>query len=383
MSLLLSRFLGIALIPADNRSTGQSLFHYFLSIGGEFRQQMHSNVWLVAGAFGALAVAGLLWVIAEKWQMRSEWSVEDELWMIGFGAVLGLGALLYRAATQGAMARRFAMSRNVADVIGVGIVLAVPVVLWFRWHEMMQNNNDDMEEERALRIHSSPTILGLGDFSPPAPAPLNGAVDAKESALVEAAAIQPAARLERAEGKLDEFAKEQPGNEIITMENPDNLRTNGQPAQYEGDHPAASEPIKPQAAIAEPLMAHSFPNQPVSQQQRTSQQPAAEERSSVPAASFRDQLSVLNASWNYIEEAGKEIEDWFQLQQKRVFAHLERPAAKTQENQAELSHDFLEQKMNKVDAEWAAIHRTVREMYRWLENGNAEKEEPVQETKVW
>jgi len=111
-------------------------------------------------------------------------------------------------------------------------------------------------------------------------------------------------------------------------------------------------------------------------------QPSSPERTNVPAASFRDQLYALNARWQQIETTGREIDDWFQRQQRRVFAHLERPSAKLHENSVEPSHDFLEQRMNKVDAEWAAIHQTVREMYRWLENGNSEKE-TAQETKVW
>jgi hypothetical protein len=110
-------------------------------------------------------------------------------------------------------------------------------------------------------------------------------------------------------------------------------------------------------------------------------QPPAPERPGMPATNFRDQLFALNNSWQRIESTGKEVEDWFQSQQRRIMAHLERPIAKGRDN-VDFSRDFLEQRMERIDAEWAAIHQTVRNLYRWLENGSLENEAP-QESKVW
>ena len=139
-------------------------------------------------------------------------------------------------------------------------------------------------------------------------------------------------------------------------------------------------------------MSQSVTTQPVAAQlpiaaqplayQPATRQPPAQERANVPSVTFREQLFALNNSWQRIESTGKEVEDWFQRQQRLVMAHMERPTGKGPDSHMDLSHDFLEQRMNRVDAEWAAIRQTVREIHRWLENGSAEREVP-QETKVW
>jgi hypothetical protein len=133
-----------------------------------------------------------------------------------------------------------------------------------------------------------------------------------------------------------------------------------------------TQPVAAQPPIAAPPVAY----------QPATGQPPAQERANIPAATFREQLFALNNSWQRIESTSKEVEDWFQRQQKRVMAHMERPVGKSYDNHVDLSRDFLEQRMDRVDAEWAAIHQTVRDLYRWLENGNSEREVP-QETKVW
>ena len=158
-----------------------------------------------------------------------------------------------------------------------------------------------------------------------------------------------------------------------------------QPAQAHPE-PAAAPPFAVQAAAAvEPVMSQSYTPQPVASQppayQPMTAPPPAPERPNTSATNFRDQLFALNNSWQRIESTGKEVEDWFQNQQRRVMAHLERPIAKGRDN-VDFSRDFLEQRMERIDAEWATIHQTVRNLYRWLENGSLEKEAP-QESKVW
>jgi hypothetical protein len=329
--------------------------------------------------------------------------------MAGFVALLGLSALFYRAATFSATARGFAMTGRIADVLGVGIVAAVPIILWFRWHGLIQKASDEHSDESPSRVRPARTILGLHDYSPPPLTSTNGVADTKESIAPEVALVmQPLASVETTPDKQNELPIEPPRNETMEMDNLNPGMGDGQPqptqptyAQPENAQPPAQPPAAPQPAVTGPMMSHSFPTQPVPtpmspQQPMQAQpmqpaqppmpqsvtQPSSPERPNVPAVSFRDQLYALNARWQQIEESGREIEDWFQRQQRRVFAHLERPSAKAHESHVELSQDFLEQKMNKVDAEWAAIHQTVREMYRWLENGNSEKE-TAQQTKVW
>gem|GEM_PF-4909304 len=82
---------------------------------------------------------------------------------------------------------------------------------------------------------------------------------------------------------------------------------------------------------------------------------------------FREQLSALNASWQSIEGSSKEIERWFRQQQQRVVAHLERRAPGN-ETAEMLDGNFVEARIQNVDAEWARIQQIVHEMGRWLEN---------------
>lgn len=399
MSLLLSRFLGISLVPSTNNSyTGPSFSHNLFSIGGELRLQMH-NTWLILGAFGALTIASLLWVIAEKWQIRSNWSRKDVTWMACFGASLGFIATLYRVGTHGAIARRFAISEAIADLLAVGVALAVPVLLWFRWHKSMPGTRHQDDHEALSSFHYSRTILGLQDYSSAPLARTNQVIDPKQSTTAEVPpVIQSSVSLQETVEKLTEPQDQLTRSKVTKKENMNILSISGQSHETQAANiqPESVQPVPPQQVLGEPIMSHSFPTQsvaapapplqPVPPKSVTSQpvatQFSAPERANVPAATFREQLTALNATWQQIEETGKEIEDWFERQQKRVLAHLERPATKINEDHVELSHDFLEQKMNKVDAEWAAIHQTVREMYRWLENGNLEKE-ATQETKVW
>jgi len=409
MSLLLCRFLGIPLTPEiDSGYTDQSFRHYLLSIAGELRLQMHTTS-LYAGVFATLGIAGLLWVMAEKWQTDSDWNNQDVIWMASFEALLALSAIIYRMGAQSTVTRKFAMAGAMADAFGIGVVLSVPAILWFHWHKPVLKKKKRIDEDSISSFHVSRTILGLQDYSPPPsppPSPVLLPPESKPpiavatSALVLPAVNQPAAPIEKTVQEQIEKKEEQPSNEAIVMENMNNIlsiidsqpASTQQPAQTQPEATTvASQPFTvPPAAPAEPVMSQSYTPQPAAQQPMAAQSPAyqpmttqppAPERPGVPTSTFRDQLFSLNNSWQRIESTGKEMEDWFQNQHKRMMAHLERPIAKGRDN-VDFSRDFLEQRMERIDAEWAAIHQTVRNLYRWLENGSLEKEAP-QETKVW
>lgn len=427
MSLLLCRFLGIPLTPDfGSHPSDASFSQYLLAIAIEMRLQMHTT-WLILGAFGTLGIAGLMWVGAEKMQQKSGWNRQDVTWMLGFAAALFLSAIFYRAATQGALSRKFSLSGGIADMFAISVAVAVPIVLWYRWHKPPQEAKPrERDEEESFSSSSySRTILGLHDYSPP---PAENRVEAnripevKETPAAAAPVVmqppptpKPSEAVAAMADKQPEPTKAQPPaiepipakaqltepikNEAIGMENMTILNLDAQPqtttptatpAPTPASQPATAQP----AAAPEPVMSQQFTPQagpipmaapqPMPAQSWMSQPPAPE-RSSVPASGFREQLIALNVSWQRIEESGKELEDWFQRQHRRVFAHLERPSARSQDTHMEVSRDFLEQRMDRVDAEWAAIHRTVRDMYRWLENGHAsvERAEVPQEPKVW
>jgi len=395
MSLLLCRFLGIPLTPdTGNRYVDRSFSQYLLSIAGQLRLQMHTTG-LFLGVFAALGLAGLLWVIAEKWQRRSPWDRRDVIWMAVFEAFLMLCAFFYRAGTNSEFARRFAMSRTIADVLGIGVAIAVPIILWSRWNGPKQLIARRDEEESFSHAHSR-TILGLQDYSPPvsqaSPLPeRKHLIEAQDFAVLKPPVGNPAESIQEPSHPPSEPEEEQIRSEATVMDNLSISNINEQPttpqpaaAQPETPQPYAPAPATPQPFAAQPAPSqYSTPPQPISSQPPTpTMAPPMPERPSSPSATFREQLYALNASWHHIEETGKEVEQWFQLQQRRVMAHLERPATKSHDIHPDLSRDFLERKMDQVDDEWAAIHRTVRDMYRWLENGNGDKTVP-QESKVW
>lgn len=420
MSLLLCRFLGIPLAP----DTGHRPFsHYLLSIIGEFRAQMHASG-LYVGVFAALGFAGLLWVIAEKRQYDSEWDQQDVIWMVSFEALLVCSAILYRWGTHSAMARRFAMAGTMADVFGLGVAFSLPAILWFHWNKPKPKTKHIDDEDSISSFHVSRTILGLENYTPPPSPPLVPPLVAapKESIAVEASAVTlpvesvifaPSAEtppvnepMAMTETTLPEPSKpleehlstEAIANEATVMDNnTDILSMNSQPpaatpqSQPEAAGPVTPQPFAAQQAPPEPMMTQPYTPQPMAAPQPTAQPaayqpmtapPPAPERPNAPGTTFRDQLYALNASWQRIESTGKEVEDWFQHQQKMVLAHLERPA-RAHDPHMDLSRDFLEQRMGRVDAEWAAIQRTVREIYHWLENGGSEQRAVPQETKVW
>jgi len=291
-----------------------------------------------------------------------------------------------------------------ADVFGIGVAVSVPVILWFRWHRPDQKRRRREDEDSTSGFHYSRTILGLQDYSPPPPPPppIQRVTEPKESITVEKPAVmqppvsQPIGWLERTLPKQSEPAEAQIRNEAPVMENMNILSINSQP-QTSTPQPETAQPATPQTfgthqPSPEPAMSQPFTPQPSAAPQSLPTQPAAyqpmsgqpptQERPNVPTMTFRDQLFALNNSWQRIESTGKEVEDWFQRQQRLVMAHMERPSGKGPDSHMDLSHDFLEQRMNRVDAEWAAIRQTVREIHRWLENGSPEREVP-QETKVW
>lgn len=80
---------------------------------------------------------------------------------------------------------------------------------------------------------------------------------------------------------------------------------------------------------------------------------------------FRENLSVLNSSWDSIEKAGKDLERWFDLQRQAAVAHLAMPpAARAEQNGTPES--FPHETLAAVDADWARIRQAALEIARWF-----------------
>jgi len=336
--LLICRSFGFSIFAVVGlRDIDQPFSLYFVAICNALRVEMH-NTWLFLGAFGALCLAGLLWVMAEKWQQGTKWNQKEIIQIAGFEAAVGVSAILYGLGTNGVLARKFAKSVTVTDVLSIGVALAVPIILWSLWRpRKLQDSKPDVNDA-APGVDSS-SILGLQEYSSArlihrAPKPTK--IIEANPAYMQRPASQPAKWLELAlPQQQSEPADETAKNEVAVLETTSNIVN----------------------IDAEPATAES----------------AAQERATIPAATFREQLAALNASWQRIEETGKEVEDWFLDQQKRLLAHLERRAGQLQDTPIDYSRDFIEQKIQRVDVEWSLIHRIVREMNYWLESsGSAE-----------
>ncbi len=375
MFLLFCHFRGIPLIrDTDLAGADQPFSLYLLSIGSGLRMQMH-NTWLFLAAFGTLGVASILWVAAEKWQQGSKWNRRDALWMLGFISLLGGSAILYGLGTNGALARKFARSGTFADVLGIGLIIAVPIILWLRWRRRDLKSSQDDDEGLISSPDFPRSVLGLQDTSAEANhhvAKTKRFHIADTFAVVKPPVSQPAEWLEGTFREQSALTKKLTRNEAVIMEDRDFLNIGAQSliSQERAGQPLTAQPFADQLPVE-----RTFTSQMAALPTRT------QDKEMLPPATFREQLFALNASWQRIEETGKEVEDWFQHQQKRVLAHLERHPGKDRERQIELSRDFLDRRMEKVDAEWAAIHRTIREINRWLENSNSGKE-AVEETQV-
>ena len=336
--LLFCRSFGFSIFAdVGLRDIDQPFSLYFVAICNALRVEMH-NTWLFLGAFGALCLAGLLWVMAEKWQQGTKWNQKEIIQIAGFEAALGASAILYGLGTNGVLARKFAKSVTVTDVLSIGVALAVPVILWSLWRQRESQASKPDVNDATSGVASS-SILGLQEYSSarlihrvPKPTKIIEA----NAGYVPRPANQPAKWLEQAlPQQQSEPADETAKNEVAVLETTSNIVN----------------------IDAEPTIAES----------------AAQERATTPAAPFREQLAALNASWQRIEETGKEVEDWFLDQQKRLLAHLERRAGQLQDTPIDYSRDFIEQKIQRVDVEWSLIHRIVREMNYWLESsGSAE-----------
>ena len=342
--LLICYFFGFSFAAGqDIHNIDQSFSLYLVSIFSALRVQMH-NTWLFLGAFGALGVGGLLWVIAEKWQHGTKWDAKEIARIAGFEALLGLGAIFYGLGTNGVLAKKFARSVTVTDVLSIGVAIAVPIFLWSQWRKGKSKSGRNGVADSASDFNSSRSILGLQRIS--SPALIDQTVHPTK--IIEANArvmlrpiTQPAEWLERTL---------YPGNESK-------------------NEPARDTAVKNEAAIMETtsnivnIDAEPGPSEST-----------AQTRTVIPAATFRSLLADMNASWQRIEDTGKEVEEWFQSQQKRVLAHLERHAGAVQDARLDLSRDFIEQKIQLVDAEWIFIHQVVREMNQWLEGSSAAQE---------
>jgi hypothetical protein len=319
---------------------------------GTLRGRMH-NTWLFFYVFVAAWTIVLVWGLIEGKRLNLEVGRPEVHWMGWMSLSVISTAILYGMGTNGILARRYPRSVGISDALAIGFVLALPVFAWGRLH---RKREEELEGEDPAVLHRrmfTTLQLDRGDSYPPAPVPLSGSAirEPKMDIVAQAFEVTPRVMtMVTMDGVIEPAGVPEFRRPSLMQENIPEQVKEGAPMSFE---PASVQPA--------PVL--SVPPQSA---------PARSASHGAPA--FRDQLRVLNESWARIEQSGKEIEQWFDQQRQQAIAHLERhPGVRGAEAQAELSRNFLNEKLAAVDAEWAAIRKAALEISQWFGDAPATK----------
>jgi hypothetical protein len=287
------------------------------------RDRMHTT-WLFFGVFTAVWLTTLAWMLFEM--QRRELSVGGpEAWWIGWGSLLVFAAaVLYGLGTNGLLPRRFPMVVTVSDLLAAAFILALPVIAWARVYRQQRTQEEEFDSRRkpSTRAHG---LLGLND-------------DESEKRLIESLAARKVVPVDLL-----------PAVQLFHSNSPsEHTKATMNQLIESAEMPVVSQP---QSTDATPLLAA----------------PAVLEAAPSGIASFRENLAVLNASWQQIEKTGQELDRWFDQQRQQAIAHLEtHPGLRGPGSPVNLSHEFPQEKFAAVDAEWATIRKAALEIARWF-----------------
>lgn len=288
------------------------------------RNRMHTT-WLFFGVFAAVWITTVAWMLFEMG--RRELSAgRAEAWWIGWVSLSVFAvAVLYGLGTNGLLPRRFPIAVTISDVLAAAFILALPILAWRRVHrrqQLAQEEEFDLRSKPSTRAHG---LLGLND-------------DESTERLIESLAackvvpvdLLPAVQL---------FHSNSPGEHTKATMNQ---------LIESAEMPVVSQPLTTDAT---PMLAA----------------PAVVEAAPSGIASFRENLAVLNASWQQIEKTGQELDRWFDQQRQQAIAHLEtHPGLRGPGSPVNLTRDFPQEKLAAVDAEWATIRKAALEIARWF-----------------
>lgn len=331
--------------PGDG---GQVLFRAGASVQG-LRQRMH-DTWLFFYVFLTVWVVVLAWGLMERNRLKLSLGRSEVYWMGWMSLSVVTSAILYGMGTNGLLARRYPRAVGISDALAIGFVLALPVFAWSRLHREKVEEEPDGEDPAVLHRRLFTTLhLDLGEPI----VPLN------------VAARTAPAREPQMDVVAQAFAPMPTRTAVVTIDGVIEATRTPQ----EEKKPTLGQAILRQEGAAQP-MNHDLPPLPVSQPTSSASTLAVPEHSPEQPSgtlAFREQLRVLNESWARIEERGKEIEGWFDHQRQQAIARLERhPGVRQTDAPAEMSRDFLNEKLAAVDAEWAAIRKAAHEISQWF-----------------
>lgn len=343
--------------------------------GEHLRERLHTT-WLFFGVFFVNWAIVAAWGIVERRRLKLGIGRQEMSWVGWMSLLVFSIAVLYGIGTNGIVARQYPKIIPVSDVLALCFVLALPVFAWSRlqrrneedeggemvtvpmprraYHSLLHLDDDDVVPARArfqelsqerLTPESEETALRLSESTQQSAA----------TAMVEMYSpsplmAPPSAAAVTTINRLIEVA--QAPVENISSESTVAVALDPIP------EPIAAAAVLDPAPITAPTTLESAP---------AVEQAAVSLTPSSPFGNFRQHLQDLNEGWARIERAGMDIEGWFNQQRVEVAARLERhPGARSSESTSELSTDFLKEKLETVDMEWAAIRETTREIARWF-----------------
>ncbi|MFT4111130.1 hypothetical protein [Silvibacterium sp.] len=283
------------------------------------RDQLHTT-WLFLWVFAGLWSIVSIWVVVERRRLGMSLGEPAMHWFGISAGVVAVAALLYGVLSNGPLSHQIPGATPVADIAFLVFAFSLPAFAAQRIQSERERAEDEFE----------------GDFREPLPAPGHGLLG------------------------LSGLGSEEQGRESRKVI-----------AAYQGERVVLYEVPPPDEATVEAMnRLIETAEKPVP----ASLQPVVAEPVSTPArpsasGSFREFLRQLNDSWAGIERSGEEIEAWFEQHKANALTRLETPPGARQPGPLLPTASFLEERLDKVDAEWDKLREVVQDLARWFEQG--------------
>jgi hypothetical protein len=333
---------------------------------GILREELH-NTWLFLYVFLVVWMIVLVWSLFERNRLKLGVSRREVYWLGWMSTAITSVAVLYGVGTNGLMAVRYPIAVPVSDGVALAFVLSLPI---FAWSRMQQRSVEAVTEEDELvaEPRAALSMLHLNDeqlftrararFQEPLMEPILQQPQ-EGFALPNLLTAAPNAKAMAAVDRLLESAVTATRQLEIVAEPITMSITERMPEVI--TPPVARRP----EIVVEPVTAS------------VSLEPSAPSASIAPVATasatvapltedFRENLGLMNSAWGRIENAGKEIDHWFEEQRRQVIARLETHPGARGQSLTSTPENFLNEKLSAVDADWLVIRHSALEIARWF-----------------
>ncbi|WP_446742278.1 hypothetical protein [Silvibacterium acidisoli] len=385
-------------VPIPPFSVTDSSFLASLTVAAQEVQKQAHTTWIAFAIFAVAWVLCLGWGVFEIRRSGMDLDRKDGTWTAGMTLLVLTVSVFYALGTQGEIGQNFPIAVPVSDGIGVAFILILPWLVSMRiagkereearWESDSRRRHgfepfsEEKSAERLIEALTSAKVVAVDPLpvhsaqnrAPNQPA-TKAAVAVSEAPVSEpvdqpvvktgiAWAIKTPAEPATAPTRTASVAASSAAAAAAVRTTPQAPVTVSPPA------PAPEIPSVAQPLVNEPASSivndqeRKYMDQPIERTDAPAVTPAAAVASvSEGAELFRENLKVLNESWDAIEKAGKELEQWFDAQRKAAVAHLARPPLSRVDSD-ESPQAFLKEKLASVDADWAKIRHAALEISR-------------------